>query len=139
MSVSKLTAGQIKQVTALLDQELTPQLIYLFGSAAREELRPDSDVDLAFLSERSRGNYEVFLVAQQLADLLRREVDLIDLRNASTVLKAQIVAYGKNIYACDDNRRTDFEIMVLKEYALLNEERQVVIDRFVKDVNPDVQ
>jgi predicted nucleotidyltransferase len=126
-----LTSIQLNQAIELLTEEFAPQLIYLFGSAARKELRPDSDIDLAFWSERSPGNYEVFMVAQQLADIVRREVDLIDLRKASTVLKAQIVSYGKNVYAIDVNRRVNFEIVVLKEYALLNEERKVVIDNLI--------
>ncbi|MGD8399345.1 MAG: nucleotidyltransferase domain-containing protein [Bacillota bacterium] len=131
-----LASEAIRQAVDLLREQLAAELVYLFGSAARGELRPESDLDFAFWSERRFVDYEVFMVAQQLADQLRREVDLIDLRKASTVLKAQIVGYGRNIYAVHANRRINFEIVALKEYALLNEERQVVIDSFIKGVSP---
>jgi predicted nucleotidyltransferase len=129
-----LAADQIELVVGLLREKLAPELIYYFGSAVRGELRPDSDLDFAFLAERLTDGYQVFMVAQHLAGIMRREVDLIDLRKASTVMKAQIVACGKNIYASDTNRRINFEIVTLKEYALLNEERQVVLDSFIKEV-----
>jgi predicted nucleotidyltransferase len=129
-----ITANQIEQTVALLREKFAPELIYLFGSAVRGELRLDSDLDFAFLSEQFTDNYQVFIMAQQLADIVKRDVDLIDLHKASTVLKAQIVSTGKNIYASDANRRINFEIVALKEYALLNEERQLVLDNFVKEV-----
>jgi predicted nucleotidyltransferase len=53
---TSLTSIQLNQAIELLTEEFSPQLIYLFGSAARKELRSDSDIDLAFWSERSPGN-----------------------------------------------------------------------------------
>lgn len=76
------------------------------------------------------------MVAQQLAEVFNR---VVDLRKASTVLKAQIVACGKRIYEIDLNRRINFEMVALKEYALLNEERQVVVDSFIKGENFDAK
>lgn len=134
-----LAANQIDQAVALLREQLAPQLIYYFGSAARGELRPDSDLDFAFLADREFGSYEVFMVAQQLAEVLRRDVDLIDLVKVSTVMQAQIISSGKNIYASAPNLRIDFEIRILKDYTLLNEERQVIIDSFVKEMKRNGQ
>ncbi|HEX3047776.1 MAG TPA: nucleotidyltransferase domain-containing protein [Bacillota bacterium] len=102
----------------------------LFGSAARGQLRPDSDLDLAFLSDLALNEYEVFMRAQELAELLGRDVDLIDLNKASTVLKAQIIGKGKVIFNGDNLRRMVFAMKAFKEYALLNEERQCILDRF---------
>ncbi|HYH04647.1 MAG TPA: nucleotidyltransferase domain-containing protein [Bacillota bacterium] len=139
MAIAGITPDQLQRAIEILVKEFNPVLIYLFGSAVRSELRVDSDIDLAFLSDKTRDGYEVFRVAQQLAEVFNRDVDLIDLQKASTVMKAQIVAYGKHIYETDLNRRINFEIVALKEYALLNEERQVVLDSFVKGENSDAQ
>lgn len=37
------------------------------------------------------GPYQLFTLSQQLADLLGREVHLIDLNTTSTVLQAQVI------------------------------------------------
>ena len=139
MASAGIEPEQLQRAIEILKKEFDPVLIYLFGSAARSELRVDSDIDLAFLSDEPRGSYEVFMVAQQLAEIFNRDVDLVDLGKASTVLKAQIVAYGKHIYEADLNRRISFEMVALKEYALLNEERQVVVDSFIKGGNSDAK
>lgn len=104
-------------------------IIILFGSAADERLRDDSDIDLAFLSEKSLDEYEVFIIAQELAAKIGRDVDLIDLRKASTVFKANILGTGKIIYSSDEKRKHEFQIKTFKEYALLNEERNEVLLR----------
>ncbi|MFM7296343.1 MAG: type VII toxin-antitoxin system MntA family adenylyltransferase antitoxin, partial [Planctomycetota bacterium] len=60
--------------------------LYLFGSEAEGRSRPDSEIDLAFLSERALAPVIVFDVAQDLAAALHRDVDLVDLSKASTVV-----------------------------------------------------
>ncbi len=46
--------------------------------------------------------YPTFLIAQELADLLKADVDIINLNEASTVFKAQIFSSGILIYSEDD-------------------------------------
>lgn len=104
-----------------------PKVIYLFGSAARNELREDSDIDIAFLGKLNLNEYDIFMKAQELAFLLKRDVDLIDLRKASTVFKKEVVEKGKVISCNDNNERMLFEMRTLKEYAMLNEERNEII------------
>lgn len=113
---------------SLLIERFNPSLVYIFGSYARDELRDDSDIDIAFLSSGDFTSYEVFMFAQELADIYKRDVDLIDLKKASTVFKAQIVGTGNVLYCSDENIKIDFQIRSLKEYALLNEERNVVFE-----------
>lgn len=108
-------------------QEFKPITIYLFGSASRGELREDSDIDIAFLTEGNIDEYVCFMKAQELADVFKRDVDLVDLRKASTVFKAQIIGTSKNIYCSDENKRMYFEMRSFKEYALLNEERAEIL------------
>ncbi|MGL4762234.1 MAG: type VII toxin-antitoxin system MntA family adenylyltransferase antitoxin [Sarcina sp.] len=104
-------------------------IIYIFGSFARNEVREDSDIDIAFLCDKEINEYECFMKGQEIADAVKREVDLIDLKKASTVFIAQVVGTGKVIYCNDEVKRGYFEMRALKEYALLNEERKVILDR----------
>ena len=109
--------------------DFNPSIIYIFGSFARNEIRKDSDIDIAFLTNQNIDEYECFMKAQEIADNIKIEVDLIDLRKASTVFIAQVVGTGNVIYCKDKIAKAYFEMRAFKEYALLNEERKVVLDR----------
>lgn len=122
--------NQYDTIRSHLQVALAPFLIILFGSYVKGALRRDSDIDIAFLSDERKDAYEVFMIAQKLAVLLGRDVDLVDLRRASTVMKARIVHSGKVIYCADEPRRKLFFMQTLKEYALLNERRQEVLASF---------
>jgi hypothetical protein len=60
--------------------------------------------------------------------LLHRDVDLIDLRQASTVMRMQVVSTGESLFSADDPKREQFETMVYASYARLNEERRGILD-----------
>lgn len=116
----------------ILIEKTNACLIVLFGSAAQNNLRADSDIDIAFLAEKKLTGYDVFCIAQELAEKFNRDIDLIDLSKASTVLKAQILGKGKIIYFNDENMKANFEIRTFKEYCLLNEERKVILDKIAE-------
>ncbi|MDX2369979.1 MAG: hypothetical protein QNK36_16515 [Colwellia sp.] len=62
----------------------------------------------------------------ELADELSRDVDLVDLLNASTVMQNQIIQQGICIYD-DENNASFFEIQVMSMYQHLNEERADIL------------
>lgn len=123
----------LKDASDLLITKVNPYMVYLFGSAAKNELREDSDIDIAYISDSSPEPYENFMLAQELADIFKRDVDLINLNTASTVFKVQVISTGKRIYCNDENRRMIFEMRAFKEYALLNEEREAIIKNIDKE------
>ncbi|QTL97423.1 nucleotidyltransferase domain-containing protein [Iocasia frigidifontis] len=110
-----------------LEQKLSPELIYVFGSYSKNNERKDSDIDIAFLSENEVDEYQIFLFAQKLADKFKKEVDLIDIKQASTVFKIQIIQ-GKLIYNANNYKKMEFELKTLREYANLNEKRKEVLE-----------
>lgn len=75
------------------------------------------------------------MVSQELADIFKREVDLIALNLSSTVFKAQVIGNGKVIYCNDNTKRMYFEMRSFKEYAMLNEEREVIINKMREEIN----
>jgi len=115
-------------IKSFLIDKLKAELIYLFGSYASGKVRDDSDLDLAFLTQENIDDYQRFLTAQNLASELNIEVDLIDLSKASTVFKSQIIQ-GKLLYAKNRQQKQEFELLVLKKYARLNEERKEIIEK----------
>lgn len=132
VEVIKLNLKENINKSILLLKDFNIISVYLFGSAAKNQLKPESDIDIAFLSFLDVDEYECFMKAQELAEIFKRDVDLIDLKKASTVFKAQIIGTSSLIYCNDDVKRAYFEMRALKEYALLNEERAEIIKNIQK-------
>ena len=57
-----------------------------------------------------------------------RDVDLVDLRAASSVLRVQVLRDAQLLFESDPNARALFEATVLSSYARLNEERRGIIE-----------
>jgi len=120
---------KIEIIKKVLVKALAPYLIYIFGSTVKGRGRDDSDIDIAILTDRQIDEYKLFILSQKLADVLKREVDLVDLRKASTVFKVQIIKTGKLIYNSDNLRKMYFQMRAMRDYALLNEERMEIINK----------
>lgn len=125
--MNELSAVQQSYIIDYLRERVKAHTIILFGSAARGNMRADSDVDLAYMSEEDYAPYDLFMIAQGLADYLGREVDLVDFRQASSVFKAQIVGTGRLLLDNEPVQRQYAFMRALKEYAKLNEERHAIL------------
>ena len=103
--------------------------LYQFGSQAKGSARPESDVDLAVLAHHPISAFSLFELAQELAAQLHRDVDLLDLSAASTVMRMQVISTGKCLAAPDEAARREFEMYAYSDYARLNEERRDILKR----------
>lgn len=111
-------------------RQAIPDLIalYRFGSQAKGTMRPDSDVDLAVLARNPIPALRRFELAQEVATRLHRDVDLVDLRTASTVMRMQVISTGECLFTAGDRLQGEFEDMVYSAYARLNEERGEILN-----------
>ena len=66
--------------------------VRVFGSVARGEAGPESDVDLLVHMESGRSYFDLVDLWYELRDLLGREVDVIDDDGLSPYLKDRILA-----------------------------------------------
>ncbi len=107
-----------------------PAAVYLFGSHAAGNTRPDSDLDLGFVPGTPCDPYAVFLAAQDLARIAGCDVDLVDLSRATAVMKAEVLRRGRRLLADDMRRTEEFEMYALSDYARTNEERRGVLSAF---------
>lgn len=103
-------------------------VLYRFGSQAQGTARPSSDVDLAVLVQAPIPAMHVFELAQELALHLHRDVDLVDLRTASTVMRMQVISSGECLFKTSDRLQGEFEDLVYSTYARLNEERREILN-----------
>lgn len=108
------------------------QAIYLFGSYATENERPDSDLDIALLlapdTAKREGNLVLHPLRPKLEKLLNKDVDLINLRQVSTVFQKEIIGADRRVYTGDAYAADEFEMLVLSFYQKLNEERAEIIE-----------
>jgi uncharacterized protein len=102
--------------------------VWLFGSTASGDRTNASDIDLAILLSQKADSVKLWQCSQHIASQIHKDVDLVDLLEASTVFRAQIVQKGKLIYCADKFKCDMFEIQVLSSYLLLNEERKELMD-----------
>src|SRR6266545_7839841 len=87
-------------IVALL-RSLFPSLLlaYAFGSRAEGVAGGASDLDLAILVEGRADPLALFEAADPLTELAGCDVDLVDLRAASTILQHQVITRGLRLYA----------------------------------------
>lgn len=108
-------------------KELEPAFVLLYGSFAKGTNHEQSDIDLAYFSDRELPAYERFILAGNLSSLAEREVDLIDVKKIDTVFTMQIYSEGTPIYIADENTFISQRIRAYSMYAILNEQRAPVI------------
>lgn len=96
--------------------------VYLFGSRSLGAARQDSDLDLAILVDGSTDAVRLWECAGRLAEAFDCEVDLLDLRTASTVMQYQIITSGRLLWA-RDSQAALYESFVLTEKLFLDEAR----------------
>lgn len=111
-----LACHTVQQCIGLLREALPAlQAVYLFGSEASGHAGDDSDIDLAVLLPKSLPAQRRWELSSQLAEFLGCDVDLIDLRAASTVMQYQVVQYGQRLWS-QGLESDEFELFVLSEY-----------------------
>jgi uncharacterized protein len=117
----------------LRDRIGDPIVLNRFGSSVAGALRAESDIDYAVLATRTLEAVERFDLQEDVARPLRRSVDLVDLRRASTVLRMQVVASGVAAAVGDATERERFEILTYASYARLNEERRAILEQIAEE------
>ena len=101
---------------------MIPELlgIYIFGSYANNTMTPESDIDIAFLSFQKISPVEKWKIQEELASVLNQDVDLIDLKDATTILRTEVVEKGKLIFSGDPYQVDHFEKITYSMYTDLN-------------------
>jgi predicted nucleotidyltransferase len=94
---------------------------WLFGSAARGELRADSDIDVGVVflrgvSAREREDVLTDLASRMDSATAPRALDLVALEDQGHVFVHRALRDGKRIVINDEERRVDFESDALVWY-----------------------
>lgn len=107
----------INQLKAVLAEIPRVKFAYLFGSQARGDTGPLSDMDIAVYVDRRMDFFRLRLILlESLAQRLSTDrFDLVVLNDASPLLKYEVVRQGVVIKE-NRQRRIPFEVRTLSEY-----------------------
>lgn len=101
-------------------------LVVLFGSYGTEQFRPgDSDIDLAFLSHEPFTGQQYLALLNALPRHFRySKIDLVDLRQASGLLKYQVAAQGRLLYEEEEGYFLRYSLYCYRYYYDTAKSRQ---------------
>ncbi|WP_204712352.1 type VII toxin-antitoxin system MntA family adenylyltransferase antitoxin [Halobacillus seohaensis] len=117
---------------SFLVMKLEPYFIIMFGSYQNGAERGESDIDVAFYSDQENSSYKLFLIAQELSQLIDVEVNLVEMSNASNLFQVQIFSRGTVLYSESDYLRMNLQMKAYSLYVNLNEE-EAVISKSIKE------
>lgn len=95
--------------------------LYLFGSYARDKIKPLSDIDIAVLLRNSvaKADYwdiKLGLLNKAMAILVTDEIDFVLLNEAPYELGYNILKEGRILFCRDDRERQEFQEQVVMNY-----------------------
>ena len=96
--------------------------VYVFGSQVTGHATADSDLDIALLMDEGLPAEALWELSSTLANLVKCDVDLLDLRAASTVMQYRIITTGKCVWA-KDSQAALYESFILSQKTALDEAR----------------
>ncbi len=73
----------------------------VFGSVARGDDRPDSDIDLLYVSASGSTSslWELWELRDELTELLGRKIDLVSKENLHWVIRDRVLNEARPVYA----------------------------------------
>lgn len=107
---------ELHRAVDILDRRFGLDSLWLFGSEAQGTARPDSDVDLAALFTVRPTPIEVFEAQVELAEILGRDVDLVNLDRVSPILARQVLRHGRLVIDRNPKRRYAFFSRTISMY-----------------------
>jgi len=121
-----LTAARDSLLSALPDA----WAIYVFGSFARAEDWPCSDLDLAVLLPPTRRIENLLEVMSTVSAQVHRDTDVVDLRKAGDVLRREVLMDGQMLHVSEPDQVLAWEGAAMSRYARHREEIRDILEDF---------
>lgn len=120
----------------LLKEQFDIKIIYIFGSYAKGKNNGNSDLDIAVLL----GDYTPFdkinLISEFVGIFKRDDIDVVVLNDANSLLKFQVIKYGKIVYMISEYEKVIFEAKTLDEYMdmeFFRKRQNQIVDMIFKE------
>lgn len=137
MALEEEMGSSLQALVAYLREQPDVVLVYLFGSHARQQARPQSDLDIALLlDERDRMPFELLErrldLTARAEEIVRGPVDVVLLNRTSLLLQGQVLSEGRLLYAADKAAQVEYEARTRALYfdfqPRLRQHRKVLIE-----------
>jgi predicted nucleotidyltransferase len=110
------------------------KLVLLFGSAVLGNVYKESDIDLAFLFDRPA---DILSLTNRVIRLLHADnIDVVDLRRASPLLKFSVVKNGRVLYEKLPGMFNEFYSLAFRMYVdtkKLRDAQEISINHFLRE------
>ena len=104
--------------------------VYVYGSFARGEDWPDSDLDVAVLLPPEQRIPDLLELVGDISKHVHRDVDVVDLRRVGDVLRREVLENGRTLFESDPEKVLAWEASAMSRYAHYREEVRGILDDF---------
>ena len=98
--------------------EKDPNILFAlaFGSAVTGKLTPESDIDVAIYVKEPISGYELLSLMQKLSSLVKKEVHIVVLNDATPLLRHQVMKNRKELFIKDFLTYSKFREKTIDDY-----------------------
>jgi predicted nucleotidyltransferase len=98
--------------------EKDPNIVFAlaFGSAVTGKLTPESDIDVAIYVRDPLSGYELLSLMQKLSSLVKKEVHIVVLNDATPLLRHQVMKNRKELFIKDFSVYSKFREKTIDDY-----------------------
>lgn len=126
---------KIKLINTTILNKVQCEAIVLFGSYSRGTQSNESDIDIAIKPEKEISKKDLFYLSQELEDIIKKDIDLVNLDNINDSFRYEILINGKTIFCKDELKFEMYKLDMYREYLELNESRKDIINNLKRGEN----
>jgi len=121
-----------KLVKGFFKDKHTVMLVFLFGSYASKQMKTLSDIDIGILFDKKPSFYEMNDLKENLSEIVKRDIDLVALNDASPIIKMQVIKKGILVFQRNKNYFSVFYGDTVNQYDDLKITRRKCEDNILK-------